>query len=227
MLTFGELTRKDEPVPSPKTFTTDERPAIPREDWAVLNLIDPNLETGPWIAGGAPLRWFQRLPMERGDVDVWCASKEQFNNLTIKIMHYGAYEMISTPNATTYTWKFSDADSDVIEREFKIQLCKQQFANANELISAFDLSVCQIATDGETYIVGETTVPDIETKTLRIVNQRPDLLRRIIKYSTYGYTLPAAEFIEYLNREDTTWVGSGDDYEAVALSVPTRIMESF
>lgn len=230
MLTLKDIMQagRSDATQHPISFASDELPTVPRIDWTVVNLITPNLETGPWIAGGAPLRWFQGLPMEKGDIDVWCASDEQYAWLTKKIKDYGANERIDTKNAVTYSWSFLNIDEPTATKEFKIQLCKQQFDSAEQLISCFDFSVCQIATDGDRFVVGEMTVPDIASKTLRIVSKRPDLLKRIVKYSAYGYTLPAAEFNEYLESDGVVWNAESDDYDSVVLTDPAKqVAEEF
>ena len=38
-------------------------PTVHKEDQLPVNIIMPDLNTGPWIAGGACLRWFQNNPV--------------------------------------------------------------------------------------------------------------------------------------------------------------------
>ena len=46
--------------------------SIPRVDRRVLNLVNPNIENGPWIAGGSVIRWMQGLSMNSfSDIDVF------------------------------------------------------------------------------------------------------------------------------------------------------------
>ena len=64
------------PVPSNNDKSVDivNFPTINEDDSEAATLIWPDIQRGPWIAGGACLRWYQGQPVGENDIDVFCAS---------------------------------------------------------------------------------------------------------------------------------------------------------
>ena len=175
-------------------------------------------ENGPWAAGGAVLNWFQNKPTN-SDIDIWFNDNEQFeffkkeieDTLTGKKLYtsIAAFNKIYTANAITYVITRDD-------RIVKLQLIRKNFFNSpEELVSTFDITVCQIATDGKKIWYGKHFAEDLKTKTLRFTKFDPASARRYIKYTAYGY-YPSNETIEaLLNDPIVEWQrseSSDDDY---------------
>ena len=60
-----------------KAVDVVEFPCVHRDDSEPLSIIWPDLKQGPWIAGGACLRWYQCQPVGENDIDIFCSSAEQ------------------------------------------------------------------------------------------------------------------------------------------------------
>ena len=183
-------------------------------DQIPVNIIKPDIDKGPWIAGGACLRWFQNIPVgEHSDIDVFCKNEEQAKELIEHITHTGLTKygngytsvIIKTDNACTFNISASG-------QVWKLQIitCKY-FDNIKEVIDHFDISVCQVATTGNEWVLGDMTVRDINSRSLRfnrITNQAP---KRLIKYWCYGFN-PIDGTIESIQQhKDSTWDFMNDE----------------
>ena len=183
-------------------------PTAHKEDQLLVNIISPDLKDGPWIAGGACLRWFQNQPVgEYSDIDVFCKNEKQAQKLIdyikneVGLSHFNGHTstIIKTDNACTFN---VNANS----RNWKLQIitCKY-FDTIQDVVASFDITVCQVATSGNEWILGTDTAKDINEKNLRfnrITNQTP---KRLVKYWTYGFT-PVPGTIETIqNHENCTW----------------------
>jgi hypothetical protein len=167
-------------------------PCVHEYDQRVISNIDLNLKTGPWIAGGAALSWYNGESAKSGDIDIFCANQDQYDTVT-KQLHetpeFNCYSMFTSENAVTYTmW---DTKDGIIKAEpQKIQVIKRFFPTLDDMFNSFDISICKIATDGLMFYLGATTAADIKNK--RFTMRRPINnhvgARRCIKYITYGYT---------------------------------------
>lgn len=158
-------------------------PTIHYKDWLPVTIIEPNLEKGPWIAGGSCLRWYQGIPVGESDIDVYCSSPiqaEALKNKFFELMHCS--ERFNSDNAVTL--EISKGD-----QIWTVQIIKKHyFSSMQNVIDSFDISVCQVATDGHTYLLGEHTARDIRERNLRMrMPLQADALKRLIKYWTYGY----------------------------------------
>lgn len=171
-----------------------------------------DIEKGPWLAGGAVRKSYLGQSIENSDLDLWFANLEQFETAKKQVIALGAVEAYSTDNAVSY--KFYEGTQTYI-----IQLIRRKFYNsAAEIIAGFDFSVCQLATDGHHLVVGQDTIRDIKTKTLRLTQPSlPEyIVPRIIKYMVYGYR-PCPEILEEIDENIATinWLKQQNEYEAV------------
>lgn len=182
----------------------------------MLEIIKPDLETGPWIAGGYPMRIYSGMNLTHSDIDVFFKDQDQldkvenyFNNLThileittsdldtnksSKILDsVSRYSKFSSKNANTYTDDHGN----------KIQLIFNVFhQNLDSIFNHFDINLCKIATDGKIFIASDTTYRDIENKILNFSHINKNSLKRFTKYVGYGFN-PSTETIQaiYANRE--------------------------
>lgn len=161
-----------------------------RAELRVLDAIAPELTNGPWIAGGAPLQWYLGKECET-DIDVWCRNKKQEDKVSHGLQTLGFRELARTDNALTlrHDIKYECDNKATKFKTITVQLIKRMYPeSAKEIIEDFDFTVCQLVTDGVTYVAGRHTYKDIKTRRLRLVDYKPKtFLKRYIKYVTYGY----------------------------------------
>jgi len=191
-------------------------PTVHINDKFPVNIIDPNLNCGPWIAGGAALSWYQGEPIGFSDIDVFFNSKGQFDRVNNIVKTLNATILHESANAITYGLTVPSSSENTMSN-WKIQLIKRTFDNVQQLVDSFDITVCQIATDGRSYVLGNNTAQHIKTKTLAMINMTPSLIRRVIKYWSYGYE-PTTELLDYIsnNSDAITWtLPSSDDYDTI------------
>lgn len=169
----------------------------------VINAIEPEIANGPWICGGAALQWY--LGKEcKTDIDVWCRNKRQEKKVESNLITLGFRLVFKTDNALTFRAEFNFKNFDPLtsltlnktSKTITVQLIKTNNLikpnnpkSSKEIFKNFDFTICQIATDGTIYIVGENTYKDIKEKKLRLIEYKPKtFLKRYIKYVIYGYT---------------------------------------
>jgi hypothetical protein len=182
---LGEIEKKSLNPNHGKSVDTIIFPCCHREDNEPVTIIAPGLKEGPWIAGGAALRWFQDQPVGENDIDVFCSSQEQAQRVIDDIKSYGRYSTKwESDNAVTLTYYTIGAG-----KEWTIQIIKRRyFMSLQDVIDNFDITVCQIGTGGNEWLLGKYTARDIREKNLRmILPLQPDAIKRLTKYWTYGY----------------------------------------
>ena len=160
-------------------------PCCHNDDQEPMSIIWPDLNHGPWIAGGACLRWYQGQAVAENDIDVFCASEEQANKIIDLVKSYGRYSTKhESANATTLSYYNKDHT-----KTWTIQVIKRRyFKSLQEVIDNFDITVCQIGTGGHEWLMGKHTARDIREKNLRMkLPLQPDAAKRMSKYWTYGY----------------------------------------
>lgn len=170
---------------SNKEVVIKEYPVIHRQDIEPLSIIEPDLKMGPWIAGGAPLRWFQNQPVGESDIDVFCRDVIQADEVINRIKSYGRYTVkYESDNAVTL-----DYWSKTNNGRWTIQIIRRRFfKDIKDVIDNFDITVCQIGTTGNEWILGSNTARDIRERNLRFTMPlQPDAPKRLTKYWTYGY----------------------------------------
>jgi hypothetical protein len=178
-----------------------EYKTIPRTDHEPVSLVDPDITKGPWIAGGAALRWFQDHPVGESDIDVFCANAKQAQSIVDRIKSTGRYHTkFESENAVTLDYWSQEKH----ESRWTIQIItRRYFANMQEVLSNFDITVCQVGTCGNEYELGSFTARDIREKNLRFkLPLQPDAVKRLTKYWTYGYR-PVEGMIEAIQNNPT------------------------
>lgn len=187
-------------------------PCCHNDDQEPITLIWPDLEHGPWIAGGACLRWYQGQPVSENDIDIFCRSPKQALELVEKLKSYGRYSTKhESENATTLSYH-----NKAGTKYWTLQIIKRRyFNNIQEVIDNFDISVCQIGTGGQEWIMGPHTAKDIREKNLRMNKPlHPDASKRLVKYWTYGYRPVDGLLDDVRNNPEATKVFQSDgDYE--------------
>ena len=200
------MSATSEPVSSNYSKAVDivEFPTVHKDDSEPLTLIWPDIERGPWIAGGACLRWYQGLPVGDSDIDVFCANAKQAANVIENIKSYGRYSVkFESENAVTLSYHSKDDYS----KNWTIQIItRRYFSSLEEIISNFDISVCEVGTAGNQWQLGPFTGRDIRERNLRFkIPLQPDAMKRLIKYWAYGYR-PIEGTIESIqNNPNAKW----------------------
>lgn len=175
----------------------DLYPLVHTDDKTPVIEIQPDLENGPWIAGGAALQWYQGLPVGKSDIDIFCSSAKQAEQVLTRLRknssHYVRY---NTDNAVSLEW--SGWDLQVIKRRY--------YSNIQEVIDSFDITVCQIATTGTDWVMNSNTAKDIRERNLRFTHPlHPDSIKRLTKYWIYGYRPVEGTIDEIINDPITKW----------------------
>lgn len=190
------------------------RPIINEQEVARLaEYLKLDIKNGPWIAGGAVLKFYLGQSLGHSDLDIWFASRSQFEQVQKLVNDLGCSRVYSTENADSY--KYYSLDSGT----YNIQLIKRRFFdNAEQIIRQFDFTVCQLVTDGRRIEVGPTTVPDIKRRHLRLSHGliSESVIPRMIKYMVYGYR-PTPELLEEIEVRKSTinWTKPHMEYDAV------------
>jgi hypothetical protein len=181
--------------------STTQLHTVHLDDWEAVHAISPNLASGPWIAGGAPLRWYQHSAVDASDIDVFCKNAVQAQQVISRIKSYGRYSTkFQSENAVTLLYRAFEGN-----RIWTIQIItKRYFDSIQEVIDAFDITACQIGTAGQEWIMNRSTARDIREKNLRFVEPlQPDCVKRLVKYWTYGYR-PVPGTIEAVQNNPTS-----------------------
>lgn len=193
---------------------------IHRNDIGIIRAVNPAMVGGPWIAGGAVVKWINGQEATPSDIDVFFHNEHQFLNTCFHMETLGYRQIYDTPNAKTYRMTGTHTDSgdplvligdEILQLKAslryigpQVQLIKKRyFSSANEVIESFDLTCCQFATDGNQIVRGKDAVKDMRDKTLHVNKWTPGILKRIAKYYAYGYT-PDKETISRLLDQETT-----------------------
>jgi hypothetical protein len=169
-----------------KSVDVIEFPTIHKDDNEPLNLIWPDIHRGPWIAGGAALRWYQEKPVGENDIDVFCANAKQAADVIENIKSYGRYTTkFESENAVTLDYW----NKDDYNRRWTIQIItRRYFTSLEDVINNFDITVCEVGTAGNEWRLGQFTARDIRERNLRFkMPLQPDAMKRLIKYWSYGY----------------------------------------
>jgi len=179
-------------------------PTIHRDDSEPLTIIWPDINQGPWIAGGACLRWYQGHPVGESDIDVFCANAEQAQRIIDEVKSYGRHSVkFQSDNATTLSYHSKDDYS----KSWTIQIItRRYFSSLDEIINNFDITVCEVGTAGNEWKLGPFTARDIRERNLRFrLPLHPDALKRLTKYWAYGYR-PVEGTIEAIqNNPNANW----------------------
>lgn len=156
----------------------------------IKNLPPLNLITGPWVGGGAARRLLSGEKFV-ADIDIFFSSKEQEDEYREKFIQDWQSAFSKNPHETQYssTYFVTILDQD---NPIKIQLIKRRYYDSIEsIIEDFDFPVARVYTDGDNIILPQEALDDLNTQTLRLSGRNWNVknsLKRLIKYTAYGYT---------------------------------------
>lgn len=205
---------------------------IHRDDLWIQNKLGIKLsKTEFWVAGGAALSWFLGRPTN-GDIDLYFPSEQKFNAFkrALEAKLRGVEKSISeisdylipphdyphTIHETQNAISYDINDGVTMNHLGKLQLIRRNFYNnPQECVEDFDISICQIATDGDKIWVGEHTLEDIEKRQFRFTkNIGVSSARRFIKYHAYGFRAVDEAYDQLFAADNVSWVRAvgQDDY---------------
>ncbi len=188
---------------------------IHKDDTEIVKRLE-TIRSTFWIAGGAPLNWYQNLPAD-SDIDIYFKSEKDFNKLNdaltaayetdeFEVTEPGYFTLFSAAKKKTKKLFAGDVTVEHIHTTenaitytvsidkdhptWKIQLIKRRYYDTiKDVIDDFDITVCQIALDNCIEpVVGPQFAEDVAAKRLRFNKLSPGSDKRLIKYWTYGYT---------------------------------------
>ena len=180
-------------------------------------LVRPDMQKGPWIAGGAVMRWYENKPVRTSDIDVFCRDAKQADAVIKRVRNTGRCSIAhESDNAVTLKY-WSDGMQPI--NAWTVQIIRRDyFKDAQSVIDRFDISVCKILTDGYNVVLGEYTARDLRSKTLRMnMPLRNDAAKRYIKYLTYGYRPVDGLHDAVINNPESIWTfnSEGGEYEGM------------
>ena len=202
------------------TIPTKGLNMISTTDKAIIKIINPNLATGPWIAGGAVMTWFEggtlrstNFPTAQ-DIDVFFADPDQFEFTKQQLVKNNSVRHLPfvSDNAETYQFELPDSITNAC---WKVQLIKKNyFKSTAEILHNFDFTCCGFATDGNKYTMLPNAAKDLNNKVLHINRYNSEtILSRTIKYWIAGFE-PGADVREALASADIQTNFSGHtDYD--------------
>lgn len=207
---FEAISSDTAQIDSSKDIVVRKYETVHQDDCEAVTLIDPNIDCGPWIAGGACLRWYQGLPVDEADIDVFCKDARQAQKVIDTIKSFGRFQVKwESENAVT----ISHHRKDDWTTSWTIQvITKRYFASLKDVINNFDITVCEIGTGGDEWVLGAFTARDIREKNLRFkLPLQPDAPKRLVKYWTYGYRPVEGTVQAIQNTETIKWAFSNEE----------------
>ena len=153
-------------------------------------VIGLNLDTGPYLAGGAARATLTQEPVK--DFDVFFASQEQADAAERALIAAGAIPIPRAPGSVTVAPR---PGSELIRSIYldlpgvgPVNIARTHvFPSVDVLLDSFDFTVCQIATDGRVTRSSPGALADVEARRLCLV--RETIAARIWKYLGRGYVL--------------------------------------
>lgn len=168
---------------------------------------------GPWLAGGALTRLLAGEDPLKGDIDLYFKNNDDFNKFKESLTFCAPNVRVVKENTAVLTLEAGPVTYQLIHHSPK--------NSPVEVIQEFDLTVCQVAYDGSSLIVGEHTLWDISRKMLLInkVNHGPSVIERIIRYASRGYKIgkytleDVCKTVAECTQDEKNKSGSGDKVE--------------
>jgi hypothetical protein len=141
-----------------------------------IDTIKPT-EDGPWLCGGA-LRSIASGEKIR-DFDVFFKSLDQMHDYQSRLISIGFVKSRQSDNAAVFT-----------RDGFVVNTVSVAFYNSiDDVISSFDFTISMFGTDGKHLYCGDYALFDTGRKKLALnkLTYPTATLRRLLKYSSYGY----------------------------------------
>lgn len=174
----------------------------------IVSTIKPNFDQGPYIAGSFAMRLYCREQLNHHDIDVFTRTIDQFSSLcelmSNKFPHISRFV---SDNATTFRY---DADNGEC---YMMQIIQPNRGNnLNQILGSFDIRACRFATDGKTFKFDQDALNDAKNKIAKFVTHNDKTLKRVVKYTAYGFKVDDATLQYVMENIDTFDVSNSDGY---------------
>lgn len=173
----------------------------------LCNYLELDMENGPWLAGGAVRKLYFKEMIGNSDWDIWFSSMNQYQNTLSKIENLRIADLKHT-SSNAKTFQLDGHKVQLINRNF--------YPSVQELLNSFDMTICQFATDGAKFKVGDESIQDCQNKIIRIRKNiiNPGIMKRITKYIVYGF-YPTQEILNQIesNKDIIQFHVSGSEYD--------------
>lgn len=177
-----------------------------REILSALEMLPMVGVDGPWLAGGALRRAVLGQPVKPSDLDLFFRDEAQYKG-TVNAFKEGGWVV-----------ERRGRNSDRLSKDgWTVNTVKLVFyASLEDVLDAFDFTICQWGTDGHDLVVGPYTQVDTLRKRLAIhkVTYGASTVRRAVKYAGQGFTLCAGTSATLLEAvvADPTSINAEVDY---------------
>ncbi len=161
-----------------------------------------NMETGPWVAGGAVRRIHEGDGLKFSDIDVFFPSDEMhawavsfFNDRLFHKKGWSPVHIVERTNAPMSVTFHVIYDG----QKYPIQLVsKKYFSSMEHLLHDFDFTITMWGTDGEKMVYDERAPRDLERRSL-VLHQFPKRPKpnRLAKYVAQGF-VPAPGVLAHM-----------------------------
>lgn len=164
-----------------------------------------HFSNGPWLAGGTLRRLREGQIFLGADLDIFFKDEFQKNEFISELKQREAVQTFESEFASTYTLLLGD-------HSLTVQAIHRKYYNMpSDVIADFDITACQMITNGVQVVVASKTLDHIDKKVLRINPNVLDAkdysaihtLRRFIKMGGDGYRMGAwhvKEFLEHIKQ---------------------------
>jgi len=181
--------------------------------------VEFSLENGPWLGGGCLRQAVEGKSCET-DFDIFFKNADQHEIFQHRMIEGSGVDEIADNifpvlfpvlrlkdnkrlfTKTLETSHVTNFDFTEDKNKYNIQLIHGDFFHdsVEHLLDSFDYTICQLATDGETIIVGDYTLLDIANKKLAVhkLTFPAASLSRAVKYGSYGYKMCNGEALKFL-----------------------------
>lgn len=174
-----------------------------------FGLQNNHFSNGPWLAGGTLRRLREGQIYMGADLDIFFKDEFQKNEFISDLKQREAVQTFESEFASTYTLLLGN-------HSLTVQAIHHKYYNMpSDVIADFDITACQMITNGVQVVVASKTLDHIDKKVLRI---NPAALeaadysaintfRRFIKMGTDGYRMSAwhiKELLEYIKQHPET-----------------------
>jgi hypothetical protein len=161
-----------------------------REVVRLLPFLD--IEHGPWLAGGSVRRLFDGSS-HAADFDIFFTDEEQMTKYRDWLCDRYDIAHISSFNYDEILLPVNLGQYSAIA---KLQLVKIYGPTIDDILQRFDYSICQLGTDGDCLVAGNTTFEDIQNRLCRpaCIQYAKASMRRMLKFAKEGYEIDKSVF---------------------------------
>jgi hypothetical protein len=145
---------------------------------ARLSFVGIKPAPGTWLAGGALVRAYFGEDQEDGDLDFWFVDFEALDDARCDLERRGGTLVRKTDYAET--WDVAGV---------KVQLCRNTYEAATDVVDDFDFTFCRLVYDGLELFMTEATEHDLKHRLLRVRKIGTQTATRVGKFQARGFVV--------------------------------------